>query len=210
MSRAEIAGVILAGGRATRMGGGDKPLMPLNGRPLLSHVIERAECQVSELLLNANGDLRRFDGFGLRVIEDVVSGFAGPLAGVLTAMEWANAHRPDIRHIATFAADTPFFPTDLVTRLQYELEAQRAELACAASGGRDHPVFGLWPVALRHDLRAALVDGGIRKASQWIARYNLARVNYENQPFDPFFNINTNADLMAAADLAAGNALDWR
>lgn len=203
MSRTRIPGVILAGGRATRMGGGDKPLMRLGGRPLLSHVIERAECQVSELLLNANGDLHRFDSFGLDVIEDVVSGFAGPLAGVLTAMEWVSAHRPDARHIATFAVDTPFFPTDLVARFQYALETQKAELACASSGGRNHLIFGLWPVALRHDLRAALVDDGIRKVGQWTARHVLAQVNYENRPFDPFFNINTEADLLAAARMMA-------
>ena len=155
-----VVGVLLAGGQARRMGGGDKCLRPLGGRTILAHVIERARPQVGALVLNANGDPARFAPFGLPVVGDVIGGFAGPLAGVLTGMEWTRAHRPDCPWIATIATDTPFFPTDLVERMLGAVENDRADLACAASGGRAHPVFGLWPVRLADDLRSAMVDEG--------------------------------------------------
>lgn len=194
----DILGLLLAGGQARRMGGGDKCLLPLGGQPLLRHVIDRARPQVSELVLSANGDPRRFANFDLPILVDVVEGFAGPLAGLLTGMEWAARHRPHITWIASFATDTPFFPQDLVAHLRDAVAGTQTALAVASSGGRDHPAFGLWPLALRHDLRHALVEENIHKMSRWAARHPVARVTYPDKPFDPFFNINTPEDMAAA------------
>jgi molybdopterin-guanine dinucleotide biosynthesis protein A len=196
-----VLGVLLAGGQARRMGGGDKCLRPLGGRPLLAQVIERAAPQVRALLLNANGDPARFAAFGLPVAGDVVEGFAGPLAGVLTGMEWARAERPELPWIATIATDTPFLPTDLVARLLAAVEREGADLACAASGGRTHPVFGLWPVRLADDLRRALQDEEIRKVDVWTARHRLAVVDFPTAPHDPFFNTTRPEDLAEAERL---------
>ena len=196
-----VVGVLLAGGQARRMGGGDKCLRPLGGRTILEHVIERARPQVAALVLNANGDPARFAHFGLPVAPDVIGGFAGPLAGVLTGMEWARTHRPECPWIATIATDTPFFPTDLVGRMLSAVEREGAELACAASGGRAHPVFGLWPVRLADDLRAAMVDDGLRKVDVWTARHCLAEVTFPVDAVDPFFNTNRPEDLAEAERL---------
>jgi len=201
-----VVGVLLAGGLARRMGGGDKCLRSLGGRTILEHVIDRTRPQVARLLLNANGDAARFAPFGLPVVGDVVEGFAGPLAGVLTGMEWALAERPNCPWIATIATDTPFLPLDLVARLQDAIEQRGAELACAKSAGRTHPVFGLWPVRLAAELRAAMVEEGIRKVDVWTGRFRLARVEWPVEPHDPFFNANRPDDLAAAERLASALA----
>ena len=143
----------------------------------------------------------RFAAFGLPVVADVVEGFAGPLAGVLTGMEWTRAQRPDCPWIATIATDTPFFPSDLVARLLDAVERGGAELACASSGGRAHPVFGLWPVRLADELRAAMVEEGIRKVDVWTARHRLVEVPFATDPIDPFFNTNRPEDLAEAERL---------
>jgi molybdopterin-guanine dinucleotide biosynthesis protein A len=196
-----VIGVLLAGGLARRMGGGDKPLRLIAGRPLLDHVIERMRPQVSGLVLNANGDPARFAEYGLPVIADSIADFAGPLAGVLAGLDWAVTHRPDCPLIVSVATDAPFLPTDLVARMHQALVAESADLACAASGGQSHPVIGLWPVRLREELRHALVEEGIRKVDVWTARYRLATVPFSDQPFDPFFNANRPEDLDRAAAL---------
>jgi molybdopterin-guanine dinucleotide biosynthesis protein A len=205
---AAVAGVLLAGGQSRRMGGGDKCLRPLAGRPLLAHVIERAKPQVGPLVLNANGDPARFADFGLPVAADVVEGFAGPLAGVLTGLEWTAANAPDCTHVASFASDAPFLPMDLVARLTAAMAEKGAELACAASRGRSHPVFGLWPVRLAGALRRAIVEGEVRKVDVWTSRYRLATADFPMLetpagPLDPFFNANHPDDLAAAARFAA-------
>ncbi len=202
-----IAGVLLAGGQSRRMGGGDKCLRPLAGRTLLSRIVERARGQVATLVLNANGDPSRFGDFELPVAADVVDGFAGPLAGVLTGLEWARAHAPDCAFVASFACDAPFVPEDLVARLAHAVSEQGADMACAVSAGRDHPVFGLWPVALAGDLRHALVDEDIRKVDVWTARYRLARVEFAADPIDPFFNVNRPDDFAAAEAILASSAV---
>ena len=195
-----IAGVLLAGGRARRMGGGDKCLRTLGGRSLLAHAIARARPQVSVLAINANGDPARFAAFALPVIADPVAGFAGPLAGVLAGLDWAA--EAGSAHVASFATDAPFFPTDLVSRLAAAIDAG-ADIACAASGGRAHPVFGLWPVRLREDLRRALCDEEIRKVDVWTARHALAEVDFPAAGHDPFFNANRPEDLARAEDILA-------
>ena len=199
----KVAGVVLAGGLSRRMGGGDKALLSLGGRSILDHVIERARPQVSSLALNANGDAARFARFGLPVIADVVEGYAGPLAGVLTGLEWAAAEHPDCAWVASFASDAPFLSVDLVARLLAAIEKDGADLACASSAGRHHPVFGLWPVALVDDLRHAVIDDSIRKVDAWTARYSLAVADFEVEPFDPFFHTNRPEDLAEAETLLA-------
>jgi molybdenum cofactor guanylyltransferase len=196
-------GVILAGGFARRMGGGDKPLREIGGRSILARIIERLEAQCECLLLNANGDPKRFASFGLPVIADGVADHPGPLAGILAALDWAAANRPGAQWILSVPGDCPFLPRDLVARLSQDLHAQGAELAVASSRGRSHPVIGLWSVALREALRQALVVEGLRKVDGWTARYAVATVAWPAEPIDPFFNANTADDLAEAERLAA-------
>jgi molybdopterin-guanine dinucleotide biosynthesis protein A len=193
--------VLLAGGLARRMGGGDKPLRSIGGRPILERVIERLKPQCEALILNANGDPARFSATGLPVVADTVPGFAGPLAGILAALDWTAAHRPDLRWVASVAADTPFLPHDLVSRLHAAREAAGTRLACAESGGRTHPVNGLWAVDLREDLRHALVAEDMRKIDRWTARHGIAHAGWATEPFDPFFNANSPEDLAEAERL---------
>jgi molybdopterin-guanine dinucleotide biosynthesis protein A len=185
------------------MGGGDKCLLPLGTGTLLDAVIARIRPQVGALVLNANGDPARFARFGLEVVPDPVPGFVGPLAGVLAGMEAAARRSPPLPWVVSVAADTPFFPTDLVTRLLEAVEREAAELACASSAGRPHPVFGLWPTRLAGELRRALIEEGLRKIDLWTARYRLALVDWPDEPVDPFFNVNTPEDLAEAARLLA-------
>lgn len=192
-------GVILAGGRATRMGGGDKGLLTLGGETLLERVIERLSPQVDGLALNANGDPERFARFNLPVLPDGVPDFPGPLAGVLAGLDWAAGE--GARTIVTVAADTPFFPCDLVPRLQLAAEGMDVPLALAATpdpkrGRVRHPTFGLWPVSLRDDLRAAL-EGGVRKVVIWTEAHGHREALFDD-PGEPFFNVNTPEDLETA------------
>jgi molybdenum cofactor guanylyltransferase len=198
-----VVGVLLAGGLSRRMGGGDKTLRLLGGRPLLQHVIDRMRPQVTTLILNANGDSARFAPFGLPVVADSVPGFAGPLAGILAGLDWAPEHHPGCAYVVSVATDAPFLPADLVSRLRDGLERAGADLACAASDGQPHPVIGLWPVALREELRHALIAEGVRKVDQWTGRYRLATVDFPIRPIDPFFNANRPEDLERAATLLA-------
>ncbi|WP_170372303.1 molybdenum cofactor guanylyltransferase MobA [Ruegeria arenilitoris] len=205
-------GVILAGGLATRMGGGDKGFLQLGGQSLLAHVIDRLAPQVAGLALNANGDPARFADLGLPVLPDSIAGYAGPLAGVLAGLDWAAGQGADC--IVTAAADTPFFPRDLVERLTRAAQGQAHPLALATTprtgdealksgGGRRvnrHPTFGLWPVSLRDDLRAALTDG-LRKVVLWTDRHDGREALFPADPFDPFFNVNTPEDLIRAQHL---------
>ena len=196
-------GVLLAGGLARRMGGGDKPMKKIGGRTILDRVIARLAPQCDGLILNANGDPARFASFELPVVADTVEGFAGPLAGILTALEWAAANRPDIEWVLSAATDCPFLPRDLVARLQQARINENAQLAVAASGDQTHPVVGLWNVALRGELRHALVVEDIRKIDRWTARYKLATVAWPTEPLDPFFNANTVEDITEAERIAA-------
>ena len=198
-----IAGVLLAGGLSRRMGGGDKSLRPLAGTPILGHVLARVRPQVGPLVLNVNGDPARFEEFGLPMAVDVIAGHAGPLAGILTGMEWAAEHAPDCAWLASFATDAPFLPGDLVARMFGAIADEGAEMACAASNGRSHPVFALWPVALRAALRHALVDEDIRKIDAWTAQYKIATVEFAATPYDPFFNANRPEDFAEAERLLA-------
>ncbi|WP_198370998.1 molybdenum cofactor guanylyltransferase MobA [Roseomonas rosulenta] len=198
--RADTLGVVLAGGLARRMGGGDKPLRLLGGRPMLDHVLARIAPQVAAVILNANGDPARFAGLGLPVVADGLPDHPGPLAGVLAALDWAAAHRPDLPWVVSVPGDSPFLPLDLVARLHAARAAQDVPLACARSGGQAHPPVGLWPVALRDDLRAALLAGE-RKIDRWTVRHGCAHADWPEHPVDPFFNANAPDDLAAAEAL---------
>ena len=194
-------GVILAGGLATRMGGGDKGLLPLGAGTILSQVIDRLGPQVGGLALNANGDPSRFADLGLPVLSDSIEGYAGPLAGVLAGLDWAAGQGAS--HIVTAAADTPFLPADLVPRLLLAVEREGKPIALAKTENGRHPTFGLWPVALRDDLRRALAEG-VRKVVLWTDRHGTASAEFAVDRFDPFFNVNTPEDLAEAARLLEG------
>ncbi|BBK37649.1 molybdenum cofactor guanylyltransferase [Allostella sp. ATCC 35155] len=198
----DIVGIVLAGGRARRMGGADKAMVVLAGRTLLDRVIGLARPQVSALAISANGDPRRFDRFGLPVLADDLPGFPGPLAGILAGLDWAAAAHPAARYLASFAGDTPMFPADLVRRL-----AAVGAPACAAADGRLHPVFGLWPLAARQALRQALVRDGMRRVEDWAAAVGARPVECSAADgSDPFFNINRPEDLAAAERRLAGRS----
>ncbi|MFN3955873.1 MAG: molybdenum cofactor guanylyltransferase MobA [Pararhodobacter sp.] len=202
----DLPGVILAGGRATRMGGGDKGLRQIAGQALLDRVIARLAPQVGAMALNANGDPARLAAFGLPVIADSLADHPGPLAGVLAGLDWAAAQ--GAHAVVTVAADTPFFPGDLVARLQAAAGPRGLALAASPDEAgivRRHPTFGLWPVALREDLRAALT-GGLRKIVLWTDRHDAGLAIFAATPFDPFFNVNTPEDIAIAEAIAAANA----
>ena len=202
-----VAGVVLAGGLSRRMGGGDKSLRELGGKPLILHAIERLSRQACPVAINGNGDAARFAAFGLPVIPDADADFAGPLAGVLAGMRWAAQAAPAARFIVTAACDTPFFPEYLAAQLLYAAGGAYPAIVLAASGGRLHPVFGLWPTVLADDLTAALASG-TRRVLHWtdrhphfIAEFPQARLG--GKLADPFFNVNTPEELAQAAALLA-------
>jgi molybdopterin-guanine dinucleotide biosynthesis protein A len=200
-------GVLFAGGQSRRMGGGDKSLRGLGGRPMIAHAIGTLRPQVDALIINANGDPARFAAFGLPVVPDRDADFAGPLAGLLAGMMWTREHHPEAQCVMTAACDTPFFPADLVARLGAAADRAEAEIATAASGGQGHFVFGLWSLALAEDLAAYLAEGR-RKVQDWIERQAHVTVEFEpveigGTAIDPFFNINTPEDLAEAEALLA-------
>lgn len=196
-------GLVLAGGLARRMGGGDKILMTIGGQKILDRVLDRMKPQCAGLILNANGDPVRFAETRLPVVPDDVPGFAGPLAGILAGLDWAAANAPDISDIVSVPGDCPFLPRDLVSRLHQAREADKMPLACAQSGDWRHPVAGLWPVALRENLREALTKEGLRKIEIWTERHGIALAVWPEKPVDPFFNVNTPEDAAAAQAIAA-------
>lgn len=195
MSR--ILGVVLAGGLSRRMEGPEKSLLALHGTPLISHVVDRFRLQLPDLLINANGDPRRFDFLGLPVQPDTVGDFSGPLAGVLAGMRWATQNG-GATHILTAAADTPFFPHDYAKTMSETARDAGAEIAIARSNGRNHPVFGYWPVGLADSLESFLVDENERKVMAFVKRYTHCMVDFNGEEPDPFFNVNTRDDLERA------------
>jgi molybdopterin-guanine dinucleotide biosynthesis protein A len=195
-------GVVLAGGLARRMGGGDKARIQIGGQSILGRVLERLTPQCSGIIINANGDPARFADTGLPVVPDSVEGFVGPLAGILAALDWAAVHAPEVPDVVSAPGDCPFLPRDLVARLTAARQAAGLPLACARSGDWRHPVVGLWPVALRSDLRRALVDDQQRKIEAWTARHGVAIADWPATSIDPFFNVNTPENAAEAERLA--------
>jgi molybdopterin-guanine dinucleotide biosynthesis protein A len=203
MTAPKTLGLILAGGLARRMGGGDKALIDIAGRTILERVLDVMAPQCDGIVLNANGDASRFAAFGLAVVPDEIPDFAGPLAGILAGLDWAAMHRPDIAWIASVPGDCPFLPSDLVAKLHAARVSANKPLACAKSGEWRHPVAGLWPVALRADLRHALVDEDLHKIEVWTGRHGVAIAEWPDHPVDPFLNVNTPEDRARAIAIAA-------
>jgi molybdopterin-guanine dinucleotide biosynthesis protein A len=196
-----ILGVILAGGKSRRMDGRDKATIELGGKPLIAHAIDRVTPQVDRLILNANDNTDRLQQFALPIVGDVIPDHAGPLAGILSAMIWAQENSPTTIWVASFPTDAPFLPNDLVTRLLAAICEDDSRLACATSLGRTHPVVGLWPISLVDDLMSAMRDEEIHKIDLWTARHPLSEVEWPADPVDPFMNINTPEDLVKAEAL---------
>jgi len=199
--RDQTVALLLAGGLARRMGGGDKGLRSVGGRRVIDRVIETARAQAGDVVLNANGDAARFGEFGLPVIADAVPDFAGPLAGILAGLDWAAAQRPAATWVLSLPTDTPFLPRDLLARLAQGI-AQGNDIATVRSGGQTHPVIALWPVRLRDALRRAMLDEDMRKIDRWTARYKVATLDWPSTPVDPFFNANTPEDMIEAERLS--------
>jgi molybdenum cofactor guanylyltransferase len=195
-------GLVLAGGLARRMGGGDKALIQIGGETIVDRVLAVLRPRCDPIILNANGDPARFAGYGLPVIADSVPDFAGPLAGILAGLDWTAAHAPGAEWVVSVPGDCPFLPTDLVDRLHARRAQAGTPLACARSGDWRHPVVGLWRVDLRDDLRHALTVEGLRKIEIWTARHGVAIAIWSDRPIDPFFNVNTPEDV-ATADRVA-------
>ncbi len=201
-AREHVIGVVLAGGRSSRMGGGDKCLLPLAGEPILAHVIERLKPQLSEVIISGNGDPARFAPLGLPVVEDCLGDFAGPLAGIHAGLAWARANRPESRFVITAASDTPFLPTNLVSRFRAAIGQSEPKLLVARSEGGLHQTFGLWPVSLADALGDSLKMGA-RKVSDWVRQHQAIEVIFPEveaggRRIDPFFNINWPDELIAA------------
>ena len=197
-----MIGIILAGGLATRMGGGDKGLRAVGGLPILDRLIATLRLQCEALVVSANGDADRLASYGLPVVPDDLPNNLGPLAGVLAGLDWIAAHHPDCQFAVSAPTDTPFLPKDFVARLQDVRVEDRAMIVCARSGGATHPVASLWSVSLRHDLRKALVDDGLRKVGAFLSRHPVAYADWPVHPYDPFFNANVPEDLNEAEAIA--------
>jgi molybdopterin-guanine dinucleotide biosynthesis protein A len=196
----DTVGVILAGGLSRRMGGVDKALIPLGGTTLIDRAIARAAVQVSDLIINANGDPARFAHLGLPVVPDRVPGFVGPIAGILAGFEWMRANKPKARWLASFSCDTPFFPMDMVERLVEKARSERAKVAVAESGSRDHHVFAVWSRDISASSEDILVERGLRKVGDFVAMFPNVHVSFAADPIDPFLNINTPEELARAED----------
>jgi molybdenum cofactor guanylyltransferase len=196
-------GVVLAGGLARRMGGGDKARIRIGGATILERVVERIRPQCAGLILNANADAARFSDIGLPVVADSVPDYPGPLAGILAGLDWTAEHAAQIEWIVTAPGDCPFLPRDLVTRLHQARVGAGALLACVSSGKRPHPVVAIWPVELREDLRRAVNRDRVRRVTEWSTRYPFGMAAWAATPVDPFFNINTPEDVAEAERMAA-------
>ncbi len=206
-----VVGCILAGGLSRRMGGGDKSLIPVGGASMMTRVIDRLSPQVGRIIINANGDPNRFAHYQRPVVPDPVDGFAGPLAGILAGLLWTRANRSTATHVLTVAADTPFFPLDLERRFRSRCHQNNSTIVLAASGGKQHPVFGYWPVGLADDLQRWLAENQSRKVLHWVERHlNLSEsfdeANLGGTRLDPFFNANTPEDIELANSLAGAMA----
>jgi molybdopterin-guanine dinucleotide biosynthesis protein A len=197
--------IILAGGRSSRMGGGNKCLASLDGQPLLTHILRTVVPQTADILINANGSPEIFARFGLPVRADILPNFQGPLAGLLTGLLWARQSHPGATHLLSVSCDTPFLPTDLAARLDTQRHCQQAEIAIARDSERVHPTIGLWPVALAEKLETDLRDTNCRAIYRWLGNLHVAETPF---PAAHFRNINTPEDLAAATQFYLRYSMD--
>lgn len=199
----QTLGVVLAGGLSRRMEGPEKSLLSLSGKPLVARVAGRLASQTQTVIINANGDPRRFSFLDYPIVADTVGGHVGPLAGVLAAMRWAQDNASGRTHVLTAASDTPFFPLEYAHTMQVALDTNKADIALACSNSRRHPVFGLWSVELADALEKFLIDEEGRKVMLFVERFSNCGVEFENDgTCDPFFNVNTPEDLAQAEAIA--------
>ena len=198
-----VVGIILAGGLARRMGGGDKCLLPLAGKTLLQRTIDRAQPQVHQLLLNANGNSLRFARTRLPVIADLFPNNLGPLAGIHAGFNWMQTKAPQAEWLISFASDTPFFPANLVEELLAAAQTASTKLAVATSKLNAHPVFALWHISLKPEIEAQLKTAEAPRLQDWMKAHNPVEVDFNADAYDPFFNINTPQDLYAAEPISA-------
>lgn len=206
LTKDQVLGCVLAGGQSRRMGGGDKTLLDLNGKPMLEIILKRLSAQVPDIILNANGDPERFSQYNFPVVADPVAGFAGPLAGILAGMDYARRNKPQVSHVVSIAADTPFFPADLTDRFVRATPVHKPVIALASSSDKLQPVFGLWPVALHDDLHDWLANGQSGKVLAFVDRHDSIEVAFTQDPaigLDPFFNANRPDDLRTARSAAS-------
>ncbi len=200
----KTAGIILAGGQSRRMNGSDKALLPFGTGRLIDHIHQRLARQLPVLALNTNNDPAHFRDLGIPIIPDEIAGYAGPLAGILAGMEWASTQSDGFSHILTVATDTPFFPDNLCEKLSQQIADAPDRIVIASSAERIYPVFGIWPISSRGELRAWLADDENRRVMSWIAAHPHKSFEFPltttqtDQPIDPFFNINTQEDILEA------------
>ncbi len=195
-----IVGVILAGGQARRFGGGDKGQQMIGKQTILANIIAIFDKQLSNIAINANGDKNRFKQYNLPVFADTINGNQGPLAGILSGLEWVNKNHPNANYMITVPTDCPFIPFNLVEKLTDAVKSG-AKMACVKTNDRHHPVIAIWPISLCMELRHAIIENNIRKIDQWTAQYNIAHVGFPTDRFDPFFNINNADDLIKAKQI---------
>lgn len=202
-----LVGLVLAGGESARMGGKDKPSIALGGKPMLARAIERIGSEVERLVVSANGDPTRYSAFDTPILPDRIG--AGPLSGLLEGMRWSEANLPKARFVASVAADTPFFPADLIERLSDGCGRDENTVALASSSGGVHPVFGLWPVALADGLQKFLQSDQNPKVLAFADRFMRLNVPFDDlvlpngETVDPFFNVNTPEDFARAEAMLA-------
>ncbi len=189
-SQPQVLGVLLANTSICRVAHTERCLKKLMGKSILSHIIEHASPQVSNLILNANGDPTRFHDVNLPIVPDAINDHPGVLSGILTAMEWAHEHMPECEWIASFATRSPLIPETMVKELLTAVQTHGADMAYVSCNGRKHPEFGLWPVELAEDLRYALEEDDITRIEKWCELYNPFVYPYTAKPIDPFSNTN--------------------
>jgi len=203
----DVTGILLAGGRSSRMNGHEKALLDIGGKPMLLHVLARLAPQVGHVAINANGDPARFSGHGLPVIRDSIDGYAGPLAGLHAGLAWARNETPEACFVASVPVDSPFVPTDLVPRLKAALLAHNAACAIASSQGERYPVAGLWRLELADAIEMALNEN-VRALHRFADLNQAVTVDFPlmsvgEEAIDPFFNVNAPTDLDRARALYA-------
>ena len=194
----KIIGSILTGGKSSRMGGGLKGFKKFNNQSIFDRVYHRSKNQVSNLIINSNIVTDDFDKYNLPVFSDVIKGYLGPLAGIHASINWTRINYPESEWIVTFASDTPFFPKQLVKTMYAKAKKNNKKIVLARSFKRNHPIFGLWHTSLEKDLADCILKKNIRKIEEWAKDYNYKNINFENNKYDPFFNINRPDDLIKA------------